>query len=128
VGALLATSFGVLALTLAALGIYGVVAYTVSRRIREIGIHIALGAQRSDVLRLVLARGMLLVAAGLAFGLAGAVVVSRLLSRFLYGLSSADPLTFGGVAAVLAVVAFAANYVPARRAIKVDPTVALRYE
>jgi predicted permease len=128
VGAALAASFGLLALTLAAVGIYGVVAYTVSRRTHEIGIHIALGAQRADVLHMVLGRGMALVAIGVIAGMAAAFAVSRLIAQFLYGLNPGDPLTFGGVAAALAAVAIVANYVPARRALRVDPMVALRYE
>ena len=128
VGATLAASFGLLALILAAVGIYGVVAYTVSRRTHEIGIHVALGAQRGDVLRMVLGHGMALVAAGGAAGLAAGFAISRLLARFLYGLPAGDPITFGAVTAALVAVAFMANYVPARRALRVDPMVALRYE
>ena len=128
VGAILAAAFGLLALTLAAVGIYGVVAYTVSRRTHEIGIHVALGAQRADVLRMVLGHGMALVAAGAAAGLAAGFAVSRLLAGFLYGLPAGDPFTFGVVAAGLVAVALVANYIPARRALRVDPMVALRYE
>ena len=127
-GATLALSFGILAMTLAAVGIYGVVAYAVNRRTHEIGIHVALGAQRCDVLRLVLGHGMLLVGMGAALGLGGALALSRLLAGFLYGVSPADPLTFGAVAVTLACVALAANYIPARRALGVEPVVALRYE
>ena len=128
VGATLAASFGLLALTLAAVGIYGLVAYSVGRRTHEIGIHMALGAQRADVLRMVLGRGMLLAGIGLIAGMAAGFAVSRLIGRFLYGLSPGDALTFGGVAATLAAMAIVANYVPARRALRVDPMAALRYE
>ena len=127
-GATLAASFGILALSLAAVGIYGVVAYTVSRRTHEIGIHIAIGAQRGDVLRLVLGHGMALVGAGGAAGLATGFAISRLLAKFLYGLPAGDTVTFGAVAAGLAAVALVANWVPARRALQVDPMVALRYD
>ena len=128
VGAILATSFGLLALTLAAVGIYGVVAYTVGRRTHEIAVHVALGAQRGDVLRMVLGHGMALVGTGLAVGFGLGLAISRLLARFLYGLSPGDPVTLGGVAATLIMVSVAANLVPARRALSVDPTVALKYE
>jgi predicted permease len=128
VGAILAAAFGILALTLAVVGIYGVVAYTVSRRTHEIGIRVALGAQPPDVLRVVLGRGMLLVGIGVTAGLAGGFAVSRLIAQFLYGLSPADPFTFAGVTVVLVSAALLAHYVPARRALRVDPMVALRYE
>jgi predicted permease len=128
VGASLATSFGLLALALAAVGIYGIVACTLSRRTREIGIHVALGAQKSDVLRLILRHGMLLVAAGVAVGAALAVAASRLLTGFLYGLHPGDPVALVGVVLALGLVALVAHYVPARRALRVDPMTALRYE
>jgi putative ABC transport system permease protein len=128
VGATLAAAFGLLALTLAAVGIYGVVAYTVGARTHEIGIHVALGAQRGDVLRKVLGHGVVLVAAGGTAGLATGFAISRLLAKFLYGLPAGDPVTFSAVAASLVAVALIANYVPARRALRVDPMVALRHE
>jgi predicted permease len=128
VGATLGAAFGLLALTLAAVGIYGVVAYTVSWRTHEIGIHVALGAQRGQVLCMVLGHGMALVAAGGVAGLAAGFTISRLLAKFLYGLPAGDPVTFGAVAAGLAAVALIANYAPAQRALRVDPMVALRYE
>jgi predicted permease len=128
VGAMLAGALGVLALTLAAVGIYGVVAYTVSRRTPEIGIHVALGARPQDVLRMVLGHGMLVVGMGVAAGLAVGFAISRLIAQFLYGVSPADPVTFLSVGIVLAAVTLLAHYVPARRALRVDPIVALRYE
>jgi predicted permease len=119
--------FGLLALVLAAVGLYGVVAYSVSQRTHEIGIRMALGAQPRDILKMVLREGMSLVVIGLGLGLVLAFIVTRLLSSFVYGISSTDPLTFGGVALLLAIVALAASYLPARRAIWIDPNLALRH-
>lgn len=127
-GAVLIAVFGLLALLLAAVGLYGVMAYAVSQRTREIGIRMALGARTTDVLQLVLREGMTLVAIGAVLGFIGALIVTRLLVSFLYGISPVDAATFIATAIVLSVVAFVANFIPARRAMKVDPMVALRYE
>jgi predicted permease len=124
----LATGFGLLALILATMGLYSVMTYSVSRRTREIGIRVALGAQVRDVLKLVIGQGMLLVVAGVVIGLAGAFALTRLLSSLLFGVSATDPLTFFVIALLLAVVAPLACWVPARRAMKVDPMIALRHE
>jgi putative ABC transport system permease protein len=125
--ALLAT-FAVLALALAAVGIHGVMSYAVARRTREIGVRMALGARASDVLRLVLRQGLALAVAGLAAGLAAALALRRLVSAMLFGVEPSDPLTLGAVSAVLLAVALLACYAPARRAARVDPAEALRWE
>jgi ABC-type antimicrobial peptide transport system permease subunit len=120
--------FAALALLLASVGIYGVLSYLVGQRIPEIGIRLALGAQRDDVLRLILGEGLRMAFLGVAIGLAGALALSRLLADLLFGISAADPVTFAGVAILLTAIAIAACYIPARRAMRVDPLVALRYE
>jgi predicted permease len=120
--------FGVLALLLAAIGIYGVVSYSVAQRTREIGLRRALGAKESDVLRLVLGEGSFVILIGLALGLLLAFAATRMIAGFLYGVAPTDPLTFVMVPLLLGLIAVVACYLPARRATKVDPMVALRYE
>jgi len=126
--ATLLSIFGVLALSLAAVGLYGVVAYTVSQRTRELGIRIAIGATRGDVLKLILGQGLKLSVIGMIGGLIIALIVNRFSAHLLYGVSATDPVTFTIVPILLLGVALLASYFPARRATRVDPTMALRSE
>ncbi len=121
-------AFGLLALVLAAVGIYGVVAYSTRQRTHEIGIRMTLGAQKSDVFRLVLGKGLRLTFVGLTIGFLVSLALTRFLHGLLFGVTATDALTYSGVAVLLSVVSLAACYIPARRATRVDPMVALRYE
>ena len=121
-------AFAATALLLSGIGIYGVISFMVTERTQEIGIRLALGAQRQDILAIVLGQGLRLVIAGAAAGLIGAVIIAELMATLLYGVRPTDPLTFVGVAFVFLGVALLACYLPARRAMRVNPMIALRYE
>jgi putative ABC transport system permease protein len=121
-------TFAAFALLLSSIGIYGVISYLIGERTHEVGIRMALGAQRKHVLTLVLGEGMKLVLLGAAIGIAAALGLTRLMADLLYGVSATDPLTFAAVPIVLLGVAMLACYIPARRAMRVDPMTALRYE
>jgi putative ABC transport system permease protein len=124
----LLVSFASLALVLSGLGIYSVLSYSIAQRTREIGIRVALGAERDSVLLLVVGGGVRLAILGIALGIAAALVLTQLMTNLLYGVHATDPMTFGAVTMVLAATSFLACYIPARRAMQVDPIVALRYE
>lgn len=120
--------FGMLALVLAAVGLYGVLAYSVAQRSREVGIRMALGATSSDVLKLVIRHGLAMTLAGIAIGLTAALGLTRFIKAMLYGVSPTDGLTMAGVAAMMVAVALAACYLPARRAMSIDPVRAMRHD
>jgi putative ABC transport system permease protein len=124
----LLTVFAGMALALAAIGLFGLVRFNVTQRIQEIGIRMALGAQPRDILKMVMVQSGRLIAAGVVAGIAFALILTRMMESLLYGVSSADPATFAGMSIFLAAVAFFACYIPARRAMRVDPMIALRYE
>jgi putative ABC transport system permease protein len=121
-------AFALLALVLGSVGIYGIVSYAVTQRTQEIGIRMALGARAADILQLILRHGLVLVVSGVVIGVAGAIALTRFLTTLLFGITPTDTLTFVVVSAVFFLIAMVASLIPARRAVKVDPLVALRYE
>jgi putative ABC transport system permease protein len=126
--AILLATFSGIALFLAAIGIYGVMAYSVAQRTQEIGVRMALGAQKAHVLRLVFGQSLVMLSIGTVIGLVGAFVLTRLMNTLLFEVTATDPLTYVSVVGLLTIVALLACYIPARRAAKVDPLIALRYE
>jgi putative ABC transport system permease protein len=120
--------FGITALLLATTGVFGVMAYSVSRRTREIGVRVALGAGRGDILRMILGQALRTIIIGVTIGIAGSLALTRTLESLLFGVTPTDPLTFAGVTLLLVGAALLASYIPARRATRVDPVIALRYE
>ena len=122
------TIFAGLALLLAAIGIYGLMSYSVEQRTQELGIRMALGAGQNDMLQLVVRQGMLLAGIGLAIGLAASLGLSRIMAKLLFGVKTTDPVTYTAVTVILISVALLATYIPARRATQIDPMIALRYE
>jgi ABC-type antimicrobial peptide transport system permease subunit len=125
---MLLAAFSILALAIASMGIYGLMTYLVSQRTREFGIRLAIGATKADVLRLVLRRAAVLIGIGLSLGLLGSAIILQLITKLLYGVHALDPAIFVAVALLLSAITLVASYIPARRAARVDPLAALRYE